>query len=134
MTNDLPLDPQVQKTADFTDFSWVMDLSPLALIFVVVLLACYFFRRLKNLPTSWVWPITIIGILFYTLIGPDVPHADTAKNLAYKFLYGCIPSIFGTMAAWGLHDKAFAALAAKWPMWGWLVSDEVKNDDPKPRQ
>lgn len=128
MTNEFSFSP----TGGYTDFTWVTELSPLALIFVVVALACYFFRRLKNLPTSWVWPITIIGILFYMLIGPDVPKTNAAQNLAYKFLYGCIPSIFGTVVAWGLHDKLFASLAAKWPVWGWLVSEEVKCNDPKP--
>lgn len=120
------------NASGFTDFTWVTELSPLALIFVVVTLTCYFFRRLKNLPTSWVWPITIIGILFYMLIGPDVKNTTMGQNLGWKFLYGIIPSITGTFAAWGLHDKAFASLACKWPVFGFLVSDEVKNDIPKP--
>ncbi len=108
---------------NFTDFTWLTTLSPLGIIFVFVLVVVYFVRRLKNIPTGWTWPMTILGALLYMLIAKNDPVITLRTQLAVNFMFGAVVSILATLAAIGLHDKAFAALAAKWPILSILISD-----------
>lgn len=128
MTNTIPS----LSTGDFTDFGWLTGLSPLGIIFVFVLVLVYFVRRLKNIPTSWTWPMSVIGTLLYLLIAKEDPSTAMRTQLGMNFIFGSIVSILGTLAAIGLHDKAFAVLAEKWPIFSILISDDKTNTPPTP--
>lgn len=109
---------------NFTDFGWLTGLSPLGIIFVFVLVLVYFVRRLKNIPTAWTWPMAVIGTLLYLLIAKSDPDMATRTQLGMNFIFGSIVSILGTLAAIRLHDKAFATLAEKWPIFSILIADD----------
>lgn len=119
MTND-PNPIITDSHAYLTNFNWLIDLSPMAFLFLFIAVVCYFIRRLTFIPNKWLLPVPILGALVYVSMPNALP-----PPLVLKVLFGILISIFGIMAAITAHDNFFTWLARYIPIMAVFVSPDV---------
>lgn len=97
-------------------------MGPEELCFVFSVMVAYGVRRFNFIANKWIYPLCVlVGLVSYLFSPPIV----TTQTVARKFMLGTVISLAGGLVAMALHQKAFAALAQKWPWLGFLIADDT---------
>lgn len=121
-----------------TSVDTLKGLTPELLVIVFSVFLSYALRRVPAFPNNWVFPATIfVSELTYIVLGDPVAGRPQTWNIVHKLTIGVPLSVVGALVATAAHDKLIRPLAAKIPIFQFLLCDDglvpAPADPPKPQ-